>query len=739
MQQMQHQNNLANNKFRDIQMNKQRTQNVQNGLLKMQGLIPAAKQKDYLASNNQQRIELAEKKKIRRMNHQNAEHIASFIERRKLDEDQEIIDDPFYRNNRLERKLHKFLLKRQGKDQREMYQQQSNQPKDFEVQTLGSNTSSFSELSYYGDEKYLNVSPETVFENKFSNSYISSIKTDASSLKAKRPTLSTISDFQHSFVNATNRQPNDEKFNLLKKTQAALQSKIQNKNSTMSTNSGLQNQQTFSYNNNNNLGKIQPGAKSLLVTSILNKVVLSKAGQTQLANLQNSKTNANLGGLTSLNSLSKQLNKINDDINNDGSQRAMLSTRKKNSTRTNKINQPQNSVSQPGGEKNFLTMPMNSISNESFQSRKDLSSPKDVQVSTFDSKKIQNMVGEGLGKIMQGSKRLYEVEKKNTFNSQNSKGSKNSKNSKISNAFIDNLHLNTQNSTGSKLSKIEDQQKRSLSMGRKKTLAKQDMIPPLNLQKTLNNNHRKHSKDEDSFTRQIQMDEANELRHGITDDQLMQLINHTQTPPANEYEEFLQNNHPHHELLLDEQDTHIDHNVSSHFQPQSLSALSKYKNTKLFSEYNEWTQLEQQKSNQGDHNDYYFTSKLLVRPKPNKYTFQKSFIEEKTPPYKQKKVVEEGNLTQQWNILRTAQNSGATSPFQTDMSRKMASKPLSRLTDYVNSQTPSMFQSANKQKEMSSEQIFEMIVQKAMNGEQIPSEIIENFSKYQSQVDKAKE
>ena len=55
---------------------------------------------------------MAEKTKIKRMTQQNLDSIQQFIDKRKEENDDRIVEDPYIRNILIERKIQKFLLKR---------------------------------------------------------------------------------------------------------------------------------------------------------------------------------------------------------------------------------------------------------------------------------------------------------------------------------------------------------------------------------------------------------------------------------------------------------------------------------------------------------------------------------------------------------------------------------------------------------------------------------------------------
>ena len=94
------------------------------------------------------------KKKIRRMDEISINSVLEFIARKREVGNHDFVSVPAERDDIVEKKIHKFLLKRQGIEYNQVYKDVAGKPKEFIDQTLNSSISSFKDLTYYGEFLY---------------------------------------------------------------------------------------------------------------------------------------------------------------------------------------------------------------------------------------------------------------------------------------------------------------------------------------------------------------------------------------------------------------------------------------------------------------------------------------------------------------------------------------------------------------------------------------------------------
>ncbi len=103
------------------------------------------------------------KKKIKRMNEVSVNSVLEFIAKKREVGNHDFVADPAERDEITEKKIHKFLLKRQGIEYNQVYKDVASKPKEFIDQTLNSSISSFKDLTYYGEFLYKDKSPDDVY------------------------------------------------------------------------------------------------------------------------------------------------------------------------------------------------------------------------------------------------------------------------------------------------------------------------------------------------------------------------------------------------------------------------------------------------------------------------------------------------------------------------------------------------------------------------------------------------
>ena len=100
------------------------------------------------------------KKKIKRMNEVSVNSVLEFIAKKREVGNHDFVTDPAERDEITEKKIHKFLLKRQGIEYNQVYKDVAAKPKEFIDQTLNSSISSFKDLTYYGEFLYKDKAPD---------------------------------------------------------------------------------------------------------------------------------------------------------------------------------------------------------------------------------------------------------------------------------------------------------------------------------------------------------------------------------------------------------------------------------------------------------------------------------------------------------------------------------------------------------------------------------------------------
>eukprot|EP00347_Sterkiella_histriomuscorum_P014933 403358951 len=516
-----------------------------------------------------QKKKMAEKKRLRRMNLGNQQAVYEFIDRKKHEEG--------------------F---REGKQSETYFKEISSQPKDFIVQTLGSSVSSFSDLSYYGDDQYQDQSPEQVFTSK------STTVANFDSMPVTRAVSQDNSMLKEPDSAQTALINQDPKFvNLQKAAKKVLITNLLSRQKQQSTNSiSSQLQQSNK--------SLQPKATAMFAPSpkpnikvqreeqgLLNPPEASTPyGRSKLPP-QRAKTTKNK---TSTPDIAQQ--RPNDDTssNNASNSNSNHGTLKPSSRPSNRDIQKSKDSSR------FLTMPLKGT-NESFRSKTRIeASPLNGERNTSNTP-LGSITGTNKqnGYLKQGSSSKNIQEKNKSM--LNSQATKNSRGGKSQSTALNMSHIGNND----------------------------DGIPNLNLQKTIKDNQQDVNQLDDSFQK-LQLIQDHIEENGLSDQQIINLINKTITPPM-EFQDEREFKQLHEEFLdkelLDDQNqqqfimgSSMQNMSNGNYQNTLLNPhLYKYQQSKLYQEYNQWSEAQNI-----DNNQDYFTKKLLRTTKPSKYQYMQN-------------------------------------------------------------------------------------------------------------------